>query len=476
MCSVRFFPLRVFIPCSYNEIETVVPPSSAKGWSISMGFSNQDESKFKEPRSKSGPWRWVAVAVVAAVVGSGSTLAALPILANHGVLSALAPNVINTQTQGVSGSGGPSVTPVSMPVNVSVTDGITEVAKKVEPAVVGVVNYSQVSDFFSQQTKLQATGVGTGVLFSKNNQDGYIVTNNHVVEGAAKVEVVLGTGKHVRANVVGTDLYTDLAVLKIPASMIKQITPAQFANSDSIQVGEPAIAIGTPLGLDFADSVTAGIVSAKKRIMPVEEPQTQQVLDYQAVIQTDAAINPGNSGGPLLNISGHVIGINSSKIAAPNFEGMGFAIPSNEVRNIAEQILQTGHATHPSLGIQGYSLASLPEQMWPNVPVDYGVWVRGVTSKEARDAGVKPQDVIVGIDGHDVKTMADLRTYLFQVKPGQVVILRVYRGSQEMNVKVNIGTMESGNTTSVPSFSSFYGNSNSSSSDIPNYFGSYFGN
>lgn len=441
-----------------------------------MGLYNQDDSGLKDSNKgmKSKPWRWVAVVVVSAVVGSGSTMAMLPVLANHGVLTVAAPNP-QSAGQGASTAGDVAVTPVSTGVNVSVTGGITQVAKKVEPAVVGVVNYSQVSDFFSQQTKLQATGVGTGVLFAKNKQSGYIVTNNHVVEGAAKVEIVLGTGKHVRASVVGTDLYTDLAVIKVPESVIKSITPAQFANSDSIQVGEPAIAIGTPLGLDFADSVTAGIVSAKKRIMPVEEPETHQVLDYQAVIQTDAAINPGNSGGPLLNISGQVIGINSSKIAAPSFEGMGFAIPSNEVRNVGEQILQTGHAVHPSLGIQGYSLASLPEQMWPNVPVDYGVWVRTVTSKAARDAGIQPQDVIVGIDGHDIKTMADLRTYLFQIKPGQVVTLRIYHGNQETSHKVKVGSMESGNTTSVPSFSNFYGSSSSSSSDLPNFFGGYFG-
>ncbi|OFW79334.1 MAG: peptidase S1 [Alicyclobacillus sp. RIFOXYA1_FULL_53_8] len=393
--------------------------------------------------------RYIAVAILAAVVGSGSTLVMLPLLRNSGALSVLAPNAITSLT-----GNDTSAVQVSTPIHVNVTDGITQAVKKVQPAVVGVVNYGQVSDFFSQQPKLQATGVGTGVLFYKDKQVGYMVTNNHVVEGAAKVEVVLGSGKHVQASVVGTDLFTDLAVLKVPQTAIADVAPAQFANSDLIQAGEPAIAIGTPLGLDFADSVTAGIVSATKRIMPVQEPQTQQVLDYQAVIQTDAAINPGNSGGPLLNINGQVIGINSSKIVAPEFEGMGFAIPSNEARNIAEQIMQTGHAVHPSLGVQGYSLASLPEQMWPDVPVDYGVWVKGFTTPEARSSGLRAQDVIVGIDGHDVKSMADLRTYLFQVKPAQVVTLRVYRGPQQLSVKVKLGTMESSNTTNVPSMSS----------------------
>ncbi len=417
-------------------------PNGGKGDERSGGYGGNSG----DGRNRGyGKGRWLAVVAVSALVGSGATLGLMPMVQSKGVLST---------SFSPSGVVDAATAPVSSPVNLKVTDGITSVAKKVEPAVMGVVNYAQVSDFFSQQTKLQATGVGTGVLFYKDKQFGYIVTNNHVVEGAAKVEVVFESGKHLRAAVVGTDLFTDLAVLKVPVSAIRNIAPVQFANSDQIQVGEPAIAIGTPMGLDFADSVTAGIVSAKKRVMPVEEPETHQILDYQAVIQTDAAINPGNSGGPLLNIGGQVIGINSSKIAAPAFEGMGFAIPSNEVQNIAQQIMQTSHAVHPSLGIQGYSLAALPEEMWPNVPVDYGVWVKAIMSPQTKQAGLDDQDVIVGIDGHDVRTMADLRTHLFQVKPGQVVTLRIYRGNQQRTIKVKVGTMESANTANMGASSS----------------------
>ncbi len=423
-----------------------------------MGFYGKGDDR---PDWKKGnAVKWVAVVVVSALVGSAATFATIPMLANHGVI----PASIQASTDD---TGGLSQTlPTS--VNVNVSDGITEAVKQVEPAVMGVVNYSQVSDFFSQNNKLQATGVGTGVLFYKKDKYGYAVTNNHVVDGAAKVEVVLGSGKHVQAQVVGTDPYTDLAVLQVPVTAVKNIQPARFANSDNIEVGEPAIAIGTPMGLDFADSVTAGIVSAKKRIMPVEEPQTQQTLDYQAVIQTDAAINPGNSGGPLINIHGEVIGINSSKIVAQNFEGMGFAIPANEARSIAEQILQTGHAVHPALGISGYSLNAVPEQYWPDVPVDYGIWVRAADSSDAKAAGIKPQDVIVSIDGHTVKSMADLRTYLFQKQPGQTVTLRLYRGSQQLNVKVKLGEMKSVNTADTQSND---GSSSDSPFSVPNFFG-----
>ncbi|RIV21899.1 PDZ domain-containing protein [Alicyclobacillaceae bacterium I2511] len=323
---------------------------------------------------------------------------------------------------------------------------VTQVVKQVQPAVMGVVNYGRVSDLWSDNVRIQPAGVGTGVLFQKNAQYGFVATNNHVVEGAVKVEVVLASGRHVPAFVVGTDPYTDLAVLRIPSNIVAGDAPVRFADSRQVQVGEPAIAIGTPLGLDFAESVTAGIVSAKKRIMPVEEAQTQRTLDFQAVIQTDAAINPGNSGGPLLNIRGEVMGINSSKIVAPNFEGMGFAIPSNEVKSIAEQILSHGFALHPALGVSGDSLAAVPEAFWPDVPVNYGVWVRKVTSPEAKVAGVQPEDVIIGIDQETVRDMADLRTYLFEQKPGHVVTLKVYRNNRPLTFKVKLGEIQSINT------------------------------
>lgn len=396
-----------------------------------MGFYTKRRENNIQRRTS---WRWATVIVVSAMVGSGATQAITSFLSSGGTLPA------------VSGADDIQTAPVTRAVSFGVGEGITEAVKRAEPAVMGVVNYAQVSDFFSQNTKLEAIGVGTGVLISKNGENGFAVTNNHVVEGAAKVEVVMESGKHIHADVVGTDAYTDLAVLKIPLEAVKNITPPTFANSDEIQAGEPAIAIGTPMGLDFADSVTAGVVSAKQRIMPVEEPQTHQTLDYQAVIQTDAAINPGNSGGPLLNIQGQVIGINSSKIVAQNFEGMGFAIPSNEVKSIANQIMETGHAEHPALGITGQSLSAIPEQWWPNVPVDYGVWIQTATSPEVRKAGLQQQDVIVAIDGKSIKNMADLRTYLFEKRPGDMVTITVYRDSKKMDLKMKLGHMQTSNT------------------------------
>jgi len=393
----------------------------------------------KEKSTKTRVFRWVSVVALSALVSSGATFAMISMIQHPQAL--LGPASENQ-------SGIPAATAASVSVNVS--DGITQVVKKVEPDVVAVVNYTTATNFFgqqSQQTQPQESDIGSGVLFDKDAKYGYIVTNNHVVAGGSKVEIVLQSGKHVVAQVVGTDPYTDLAVVKVPVHYFSQTQPIQFADSSTIQVGEPAIAIGTPMGLDFADSVTSGIVSGKQRMMPVEEPTSQQALDYQAVIQTDAAINPGNSGGPLLNISGQVMGINSSKIVQQNFEGMGFAIPANEVQKIASEILKTGHAVHPALGIDGYSLADVPQQYWPNVPVNYGVFVQGLTSAAARTAGLKQGDVIVGLNGHTINTIADLRTNLFQLTPGQQVTLNVYRGSQKLALKVTLGQENSINTT-----------------------------
>ncbi len=337
-----------------------------------------------------------------------------------------------------------------MSVNVNVNDDITQVFKKVEPDVVAVVNYTTTDDFFTQQSQTQESDIGSGVYFHNDGKNAYIVTNNHVVQGGSKVEIVLSTNKQVPATVVGTDPFTDLAVLKVPISTFAHVQPAQFANSDDIQVGEPAIAIGTPMGLDFADTVTAGIVSGNQRMMPVEEPDSDSTLDYQSVIQTDAAINPGNSGGPLLNASGQVIGINSSKIVEQDFEGMGFAIPSNEVLNVADQIMQTGHAVHPALGVEGIDLSTVPSQYIPsNIPVDYGFYVQSVTSSAAKKAGLKAGDVIIAINGKTVQTMADLRTDLFAMKPGQVVKVTVYRGQTKLTLNVPLGSQESPNTTAA---------------------------
>lgn len=206
---------------------------------------------------------------------------------------------------------------------------IVKAAKKVGPTVVGITNKALVRDYFNR-TQLVEKGVGSGVIYSK---DGLIATNNHVVEGAKELVVSLPDGRTYPGRVLGTDPTTDLAVVKIDAK--EDLPVAEFGDSDSLMVGEPAIAIGNPLGLEFRGSVTTGVISALNRSVDVGERNFK-------LIQTDAAINPGNSGGALVNADGQVIGINSAKVAVSGVEGIGFAIPINEAKPILEALAKMG--------------------------------------------------------------------------------------------------------------------------------------
>lgn len=388
-----------------------------------MGYyENFDSRPNRQSRLK-----WVMVALVSAFVGSGTTLALVPsmIRGNLANLSA-ATSSLGDQSVGTTG------------VTVNVNSQITQAVKKVKPAVVGVLNLQKANDFWgSGSSQTQETGGGSGILFDK---EGHIITNNHVVEGASEVDVVIGD-KQVKAKVLGQDKYTDLAVLQVPTDKIQGIEPAQFGNSDPLQIGEPAIAIGNPLGQSFAQTVTVGVISATKRNIPIQDPGTGQEIMEQTVLQTDAAINPGNSGGALVNIAGQVIGINSSKIATTGVEGMGFAIPINEAKPIIQQLMSNGKIVRPMLGIGGSDLADVPEEYRGDIPVDTGVLVRTLSS-DASNSGLQKGDVIVKIDNQDVKNMADLKQYLFTKKPGDTVQITFYRGKNQKAVPIKLQTLQ----------------------------------
>jgi len=389
-----------------------------------------DDGQFRSSKRGTGPGsglKWVAIAVVSALIGSAATLVAVPIMLENGAISAPLFSNLNLQN---------TTYKTDQPLTVTVNDAIVQAVQKAEPSVVGVVNYQEVQNPGSGATSLQEYGVGSGVIFDPR---GYIVTNNHVVEGATKVEVVINNQKHVYAQVIGTDLYTDIAVLKVPSSDIPAKDVAQFGNSASLKPGEPAIAIGNPAGLDFSDSVTVGVISATQRVMPVYDETTGNEIGQETELQTDAAINPGNSGGALVNAAGQIIGINNSKIVAHGFEGMGFSIPINEVRTIIKQILSSGHALHPALGIGGFSLTSIPQAYWPNVPVNYGVYVEQVTSPETKAAGIQKGDVIVAINGVKVTGITTLKNVLWQsYKPGETVSVTLYRMQHKLTFKVQL--------------------------------------
>ena len=327
-------------------------------------------------------------------------------------------------------------------VEVNVTSGITEAVEKVNDGVVSIINlrrndYQSWTSFYGGQTDedefLQA-GTGSGAVYKIEDDRAYIFTNNHVVEGSDAVDVLLQDGTRVPAEVEGSDVWTDLAVLSIDAQYVD--TALEFGNSDNLTVGEPAIAIGSPLGTEFASSVTSGIISGVGRTVPVDTNSDGQPDWEMTAIQTDAAINPGNSGGPLVNIAGQVVGINSMKISSATVEGMGFAIPSNDAINIINQLERDGEVTRPYLGITMIDLSLISgvqrsEDL--NLPDDVknGILISRVENgSPAAEAGIQPGDVIVSFDGEEVDNTVQLRQILYTSEIDTSVKVELYRNGE----------------------------------------------
>lgn len=346
-------------------------------------------------------------------------------------------------------------------VKVNVDSDITNAVDKVQDAVVSVINlqsqnqgtngfgqlFGQQQQESSDDSNLEASSEGSGVIYKKSSNSAYIVTNNHVVEGQQGLEVLLKDGTKVKAELVGTDAYSDLAVLKISADKVNKV--ASFGDSNSLKVGEPAIAIGSPLGSEYANSVTSGIISSLNRQV-TSTNESNQTVNINA-IQTDAAINPGNSGGPLVNIEGQVIGINSSKIASTSasssgvsVEGMGFAIPSNDVVNIINQLEKDGKVTRPALGITMVDLSAVSTQQQEQIlkipeSVTNGVIVTSVQpATPAEKAGLKQYDVITKIDDTDVSSGVELQSVLYQKKVGDSVKVTYYRGKEKKTTTIQL--------------------------------------
>jgi serine protease Do len=329
-------------------------------------------------------------------------------------------------------------------VNVDVSTQLTEIVEEVSPAVVGVINIQQRMDFWEQGEGAQA-GEGSGVIYKTEGDTAYLVTNYHVIEGADEVEVVLHDETHVGAELIGGDLFSDLAVLTIEAEHAEHVI--EIGSSADIKVGEPAIAIGNPLGLMFSGSVTQGIISGTERTIPQDFNQDGRA-DWQAeVIQTDAAINPGNSGGALINMYGQLIGINSMKINQAAVEGIGFAIPVDTAIPIMEELEETGEVTRPYLGVEIYSLDEVPQSEWRTTlelpeEVDGGVYIWSVERLSPADqAGLERLDVITELDGEPVMNMIDLRKILYQEKEiGEEVTITFYRNGERQETSLELGT------------------------------------
>ncbi|MCD1261836.1 serine protease [Paenibacillus athensensis] len=313
-------------------------------------------------------------------------------------------------------------------------DSVIAAADKIKPAVVSVISMRK-----DDEETPGGMGIGSGVIFGRDGDKVRIVTNNHVVEDGVEFEVVNFQGEHRKAKLVGRDQVTDLAVLEADGSGFKVV--AEFGNSDSLQAGETAIAVGNPLGLGFSPTVTRGIISSPKRTIPVAIDRDSTDYDWEMdVIQTDAAINQGNSGGPLVNIEGKVIGINSLKIADMGVEGLGFAIPINSVKPVLDSLIKDHKVKRPLLGVSTQELQSFKGTDVLKLPdeVKTGIIVFDV-SGPAEDAGLKPQDVIVLLDDQPIDSTLALRKYLYNEKKiGDKVVVGFYRGGKKMSATVTL--------------------------------------
>ena len=310
---------------------------------------------------------------------------------------------------------------------------IEAVAQKVTPSVVGIATTASTNSFFGGSS--ETTGEGSGIIYTA---DGYIITNYHVIEEAvnsssSKIEVYLSsnTEKAYTASVIGYNIAHDLAVIKISA---KNLVPIELADASTLKVGQYVAAIGSPGGLDFMGSVTYGIISGLNRV--IADSSTGADVE---LIQTDAAINPGNSGGALVNTSGKLVGVNSSKIAATEFEGMGFAIPVDTMKEICDKIISNKDTPNPYIGItisDRYSAEDLKNLGFP-----VGAVVNSVTNGgPAHEAGIRRGDIITEFNGKAIKNYTELSDVIADTKPGQKVNVKIYRSGRYYTTKIQIGS------------------------------------
>ena len=402
-----------------------------------------DENKFRRRV-------WIKVVIVgllAGIIGGGISMLAVNAWTNH------EQNTVTKVPNGSTKPGGASV----QDNKAQLKNPSTQAYNSMKDSVVSVINKQRVQsgngvfDMFgadsssSNSGKLQTASEGSGVIYKKHDGIAYVVTNNHVVSGSNALEVILSNGRKVSAGLVGTDATTDLAVLKISAKDVH--TVAKFGNSNDIRAGQDVLAIGSPMGSEYANTVTKGIISAKKRTLKVstngdsDSSSDSNNSTTTNVIQTDAAINAGNSGGPLINMAGQVIGINSMKLSSngegSSVEGMGFSIPSNEVVRIINQLVAHGKVVRPTLGVAMINLSNVTTDSQKQVlklpsSVNTGVVLMKVKSgSDAANAGLKKYDVVTKLDNTKVQGTGDLKSALYKHKIGQTIKLTYYRSGNQ---------------------------------------------
>jgi len=284
----------------------------------------------------------------------------------------------------------------------------------------------------------KSNGIGSGFIY---NNDGYIMTNSHVIEGASNIKVMLMSGDAVDATIIGDDEYADIAVIKIDKKYVTKV--ATLGSSESINVGDTVFTIGSPISSEYYGTVTRGILSGKNRLVNVTvESSNDWIMN---VMQTDAAINPGNSGGPLCNANGDVIGINSMKLVQSQVEGMGFAIPIEDAISYANMIVNGEKIKSSYLGLRMVNVSSTYNFANEDIKIDSKV-ISGVAIIEilkdgpCNNAGLKKGDVITKIGDYKIKTVAELRYHLYKYKPNDKINIVVNRNGKVMSYKVTLGT------------------------------------
>jgi serine protease Do len=388
----------------------------------------------RPPRKKSNAGKYVALVLVSVILSSAVTGGGmyLYLTGQLGISPPASAASAKPATESLSTANTSASAPKASTVStLGAAMSATEVAKKVGPSIVGIrMTVGSPQSFFGQQQSEQQAE-GSGIIISS---DGYIMTNYHVVQYAdtksgygdsTTLEVFLPDGREAKAKFIGGDSTNDLAVLKIDLTGLSAVT---LGDSSTLQVGEDVVAIGNPLGMEFAGSVTTGVVSALNREVETE-------ISSMNLIQTDAAINPGNSGGALVNMQGQVIGINSSKISATGVEGLGFAIPINDAKPIVEALKQYGYVKgRPLIGISGQEITEALSQQY-GLPM--GIYITSVTQGSgASQAGITKGDVLTSLDGKDVKSMSDVDTIKKSHKAGDTVKAVIYRDGSKTDINI----------------------------------------
>jgi serine protease Do len=381
----------------------------------------------RQPSHRPSPWYFILVVIVAAASATLGAFAGGLVVYRTILRVQPTPTTTIQPTTDV-------LAPVNQVLKVNTTDvetAITQVVEKIGPAVVTVYGVIPGQQSFFGRTA-DGTVSGSGVIIS---DAGYILTNNHVVEGASNVSVVLADGTQLSTRVVNTDIFADLAVLKAEGKMP---AVASLGNSDNLKVGETVVAIGSPLG-DFKNTVTVGVLSATGRML-----DTGKGYRMENLLQTDAAINQGNSGGPLVNLAGEVIGLNTiiirgSDTTSAVAEGLGFSIPSNTVKLIGEQIIQKGFFARPVMGIDWQAITPGIAARY-SLPVQWGVYVTAVDPQgPAAKAGIQVNDIITRIGDKTLDGDTSFYNALFNYQPGQQIPVELVRKGEKQVLQVTLG-------------------------------------